>query len=59
MSGRTITVILAFFQVTRGMVLELFFEREGIELPPKSKLAVNFLLGDVKVLDIEEAWPYG
>jgi hypothetical protein len=59
MSGRTIAVILAFSQITRGMILELFFEREGIEFPPKSKLAVNFLLGDVEVLDIEEAWPYG
>ena len=37
------------------MVPQLLFKWQIIELAPKSKLSVDFFLGDAEVLHIEEA----
>lgn len=36
------------------MVLEFLFKRKSVELATQSELAVDFLLADVEVLDVEE-----
>jgi hypothetical protein len=56
MSSWTVAVILASLKIVGVVVLEFLLERKRVELAAKSKLAVNFILTDVEVLDVEEAW---
>lgn len=40
----------------RVVVLESLLEREGVEFTTECKLTVDFFLGDVEVLYVEEAY---
>ncbi len=55
MSCGTVSVVLPPFQVVGAVVLEPLLEREGVEFTTESELAVDFFLGDVEILYIEEA----
>jgi len=54
-TSRSITVVIPRFEIFDVVVLELFFQREVIELASQCELAVYFFLADVEVVDIEEA----
>lgn len=56
MAGRTIAVIFTSDEVVAVMILQLLLQREIVELSAKSKLPVNFVLADIKVFNVEEAW---
>lgn len=55
MSRRTISVVVATHEIIRIVVLELLFKRKRVEFSSQGKLSVDLLLGDVEVLDVEEA----
>lgn len=55
-AGGAVAVVFAGFEVFEIVVFEFLFEREVVEFATESKLAVYFLLADVEVLDVEEAW---
>lgn len=54
MTGWSITVILPLNKVIRIVEFQLFFEWQSIKLATEGKLAIDFFLADVEVLDIEE-----
>lgn len=54
-SSWAVTVVVATHESIRIVVLELLFERQRVELASQSELSIHLLLGDVEVLDVEEA----
>lgn len=55
MASRAVAVVVTGHEVIAVVILELLLQGKVVERSSKSKLPVNFLLGDVEVLDIEEA----
>lgn len=54
-TGGTVAVVFAAFEVFEIVVLEFFFEWEVVEFAAEGELTIDFFLGDVEVLDVEEA----
>lgn len=53
-ASRAVAIILSIVQILKVVELQLLLERQVVELPAQSELAVDFFLADTKVLDIEE-----
>jgi hypothetical protein len=52
----SVSIVLAFDKIVRIVILKLLLKRQRIKLATKSKLAINFLLANIVVLYIEEAY---
>lgn len=55
-TGRTVSIVFTSDEVVTVVELQLFLQRQIVELSAKGKLPVNLFLADVEVLHIEEAW---
>jgi hypothetical protein len=58
-SSRAVAIVLAIVQVLKVVILQLFLQRQVVELAAQSELSINFFLADAEVLDIEEAHMLG
>ena len=55
MTSGSVSIVLTTLQVIAVVVLEFLLEWQGVEFPSQGKLAVDFFLADVEILDVEEA----
>lgn len=51
-----VAVVFSSIQIGAAVVLELLFKWKSVELATQSELAVDFLLADVEVLHVKEAF---
>lgn len=51
----SVPIVLAPLQIIAVVILELLLEWQSIECTSQGKLAIDLFLGDVEVLDVEEA----
>lgn len=55
MTSWSVSIVLTTFQIITVVILEFLLEWQGVEFASQGKLAVDFFLANVEVLDVEEA----
>ena len=55
MTSWSISIVLTTLQVIAVVILEFLLEWQGVEFASQGKLAVDFFLADVEVLDVEKS----
>lgn len=55
MTSWSVSIVLTTFQIIAVVILEFLLEWQGVEFASQGKLAVDFFLANVEVLDVEEA----
>lgn len=51
----SVSIVLTTLQIIAVVILEFFLEWQGVEFASQGKLAVDFFLANIEVLDVEEA----